>query len=627
LACTVAGAFFSITGSMKAGTTPTPAPVVNGKIAFVNFQGSSSPEIYVMDPNGSNLTNLSNNPTADSMPSWSPDGSRLAFTRMGELWNEDIYVMNADGSNQKRLTNDPDHDRCPAWSPDGTKIAFASDRNGNFQIYVMDADGFNPIGLTNSSAVVDASPTWSPDGVRIAFVRYQAGGASEIYVMNADGSNQTSRTNTPGRANEGPAWSPDGTRIAFDSDRADNRNTDIYVMDADGSNQTRLTNDVSFDNGPEWSPDGAKIAFTSTREGHAVIYVMDADGSNQIGLTSNLTSDDGGPRWQRLSSSPGPTPTPAPTATPTATATPTPTATPIATATPTPAATATATAPPSATPSPTPVATPSATPTPTIQPGRALNISTRLRVETGDNVMIGGFIITGATPKKVVMRGIGPSLGNFGLSDVLLDPVLELRSAGALLDSNDNWKDGQRPEIEGTLFQPSDDRESVIMASLAPAAYTAILAGQNQTAGIALVEIYDDDDQPSDSALANISTRGFVRSGDNLMIGGFILGSATGNLNVVIRGLGPSLSQAGLVNVLVDPTIELRDGNGLLLVSNDNWMDDAVSAAQLAANGLAPQDPNESAIFTSLPPGAYTAILAGKNSAVGIGLVEIYSLP
>ena len=223
-------------------------------------------------------------------------------------------------------------------------------------------------------------------------------------------------------------------------------------------------------------------------------------------------------------------------------------------------------------------------------------------------------------------RGIGPSLGNFGLSDVLLDPVLELHGSQGVLASNDNWKDGQRSQIEGTPFQPGDDRESVIMATLPPAAYTAILAGQNLTTGVALVEFYDDDGQTSDSALANISTRGFVRTGENVMIGGFILASASGNTNVAIRGLGPSLSQAGLSDVLADPTLALHDGNGALLISNDNWMDDPVSAAQLTASGLAPQNPNESGIFTSLLPGAYTAILAGQNEGVGIGLVEIYSL-
>jgi CSLREA domain-containing protein len=307
-------------------------------------------------------------------------------------------------------------------------------------------------------------------------------------------------------------------------------------------------------------------------------------------------------------------PTPTPTPTPTATATATATATPTATATATPTATATA----------TPAATPTATPTAT--PARALNISTRLRVETGDNAMIAGFIITGNSSKPVVVRGIGPSLTSFGLSDLLLDPILELRgSNGSLILRNDNWKDDQRSQIEGTVFQPGDDRESVILATLTPANYTAILTGKNNTTGVGVVEAYDTN-QALDSQLGNISTRGFVQAGNNVMIGGFILGGSQTNARVALRGIGPSLSQFGLNNVLADPTLEVRDANGALLLANDNWTDDPVSAAQLTANGLALSDQKESGIFTSLPPGQFTAILAGKNGGVGIGLVEIYNV-
>ena len=162
------------------------------------------------------------------------------------------------------------------------------------------------------------------------------------------------------------------------------------------------------------------------------------------------------------------------------------------------------------------------------------------------------------------------------------------------------------------------------MATLSPGAYTTILAGNNQTSGIGLVEIYDADPAAA-SQLANISTRGFVRTGDNVMIGGFILGQGSANSAVAVRGIGPSLSQSGLSNVLADPTLELRDSNGALLIANDDWQDDPVSAAQLTAHGLAPQDPLESGIFASLPPGAFTAILAGKEGGVGLGLVEVYS--
>lgn len=241
--------------------------------------------------------------------------------------------------------------------------------------------------------------------------------------------------------------------------------------------------------------------------------------------------------------------------------------------------------------------------------------------------MIGGFIITGNQPKKVALRGIGPSLINSGLSDVLADPTLELRgSDGVLLMQNNDWQDDpmQAAELMALGLAPQDPKESGIVATLQPGAYTAILAGKNQTAGIGLVEIYDADAAAA-SQLANISTRGFVQTGDNVMIGGFILGQGSANAHVAVRGLGPSLSQSGLSDVLADPILELRDGNGALLIANDNWQDDPVSAAQLMAYGLAPHDSLESGIFASLPPGAFTAILAETKSGVGIGLVEVYA--
>jgi hypothetical protein len=255
-----------------------------------------------------------------------------------------------------------------------------------------------------------------------------------------------------------------------------------------------------------------------------------------------------------------------------------------------------------------------------------LNLSTRLRIETGDKVMIGGFILTGNMPKLLYLRGMGPSLAGFNITDVLLDPVLELHgSGGGLILRNDNWKDSQRAQIENTPFQPSDDRESVIVATLPPSAYTAILTGKNNTTGIGLVEMYDGN-LAADSQLANISTRGFVQTQDRVMIGGFTLGGNQNNTRIALRGIGPSLSQFGLTTVLADPTLELHDANGTTLVTNDDWTDDPISAAQLTVNGLALQNPKESGIFTSLPPGAFTAILAGKNGDSGIGLVEIYNL-
>ncbi|HJT80429.1 MAG TPA: Calx-beta domain-containing protein [Chthoniobacterales bacterium] len=265
-----------------------------------------------------------------------------------------------------------------------------------------------------------------------------------------------------------------------------------------------------------------------------------------------------------------------------------------------------------------------------LPPAQAVNISTRARVGTGDGVTIGGFIINGNAHKPVVLRGLGPSLAGAGVpsNEVLLDPVLKLHGpTGSLMAQDDNWRDDPltRALIEGTPYQPMDERESVIVALLAPAAYTAVVTGPGQTGGIGLMEIYDSN-QAADSELANISTRGFVQTENGVMIGGFILGRNPGNIRVAVRGIGPSLSQFGVGNVLADPVLELHDGNGTILASNDNWQENAASAAELAANGLALQHPNESGIFESLPPGAYTAILSGRNAGSGIGSVEIYNL-
>jgi hypothetical protein len=244
-------------------------------------------------------------------------------------------------------------------------------------------------------------------------------------------------------------------------------------------------------------------------------------------------------------------------------------------------------------------------------------------------VLIGGFIITGNAPKSVAVRGIGPSLTAFGISDTLTDPTLELRSAdGGLIAGNDNWQDNpvQAAQLTALGLALQDPRESGIVATLLPgASYTAILAGKNGGAGIGLLEVYDTN-RAANSQLANISTRGFVQTGNNVMIGGFILGGSNQNTGIVVRGLGPSLAQFGLSPVLSDPTLELHDANGVLLMSNDDWQDNSVQAAQLSARGLAPPDPKESGIFMSLPPGTFTAILAGKNGGTGIGLVEIYNV-
>jgi hypothetical protein len=247
-------------------------------------------------------------------------------------------------------------------------------------------------------------------------------------------------------------------------------------------------------------------------------------------------------------------------------------------------------------------------------------------VGSGNNVAVGGFIITGTTPKKVVIRGLGPSLTEKGISNVLADPTLDLRnSAMSSVFTNDNWRDAQQSQIEGTALQPTDDLEAMIVVTLDPGAYTAILAGKNGGTGVGLIEIYAAD-ATNTSELANISTRGLVRTGENVMIGGFILGGDAQNTGMVIRGLGPSLTAFGISNALVDPTLEVHDENGAPVVANDNWADDPVSVGELTTRLVAPTSSLEAAIYTTLSPGMYTAILAGKNGEVGVGLVEIYNV-
>jgi outer membrane protein assembly factor BamB len=309
--------------------------------------------------------------------------------------------------------------------------------------------------------------------------------------------------------------------------------------------------------------------------------------------------------------------------------TPTPTATPpVVTPTPTPVETPTPTPTPQVTATPTP---PGATPTPTPSgPIKALNISTRLRIESGSNVLIGGFIVTGTAQKTVIVRGVGPSLSGAGITDALADPTLELRdSNGGLIMANDDWQENpkQAALITAAGLALSDPKESGIAATLQPGnSYTAIVAGKNQTTGVGLAEIYDTN-PGADSQLANISTRGLVQTGNNVMIGGFILGGGGGSTHVAIRGIGPSLAGLGLTGVLADPTLELHDGNGTLVVANDNWQDDPNTASQLQFHNLAPTDANESGIYATLVPDLYTAILAGKNGGTGIGLVEVYNIP
>jgi hypothetical protein len=260
-----------------------------------------------------------------------------------------------------------------------------------------------------------------------------------------------------------------------------------------------------------------------------------------------------------------------------------------------------------------------------IQPprGSLLNIATRLRVGAGENVLIGGFIITGTEPKKVIIRGIGPSLANF-FSGTLADPTLQLFQGNTPLASNNDWKEAEA-EIVATGIPPAHEKESAIVRTLPPGSYTAVLGGNAGSTGIGVVEVYDLD-QNANSTLANIASRGFVDTGDNVMIGGVIVGPTGGaSARVVVRAIGPSLANFGINGALQDPTLDLVNSNGVVLRANNNWKDSQQTAIE--TTGLQPGDPREATLIETLSPGNYTAIVRGSGNTTGVGLVEVYNLP
>ncbi len=256
---------------------------------------------------------------------------------------------------------------------------------------------------------------------------------------------------------------------------------------------------------------------------------------------------------------------------------------------------------------------------------QSLNLSARLNVGTGDDVLIAGLIVSGDAAKEVIVRGLGPSLVDNGLpvGTTLANPTLELYQEGTLLMSNDDWKDSQQSAIEATDVAPTDDLESAIIATLDPGSYTVVLRGQNGGTGIGLVEVYDLDTAAA-SSLGNTSTRGVIQSGDdNVLIAGFIVGNG-GSDTVVVRAIGPSLADSGVANPLADPTLDLYDENGAVIRSDDDWRDSQESLIQ--STGLAPTNDAESAIIRSLAAGNYTAVVRGKEGGTGVALVEVYNL-
>lgn len=510
--------------------------------------------------------------------------------------------------------------------------------NVNMGGIVLYLDTINPGGLIGQVFLAtDRSGTSTNNNVYMLASVQPMGATNGSDVMFVRSTDSGVTFSTPRRVNDDPVnqnkWHWFGTLAVAPNGRIDSVWFD--TRNAPNNTDSQLFYSYSTDAGATWAPNVAvSIPFNpflgypnQNKLGDYMTIVSDNNGGDvAYAATFNQEQD---VYYVRVAPDVTPaSPTPTPTATATSTVPPSPTPTATATATATVAVTATPTV--SITPGVSPTITPPATPSPSPSappPAQALNLSTRMLVRVGDEVGIGGFIITGNTPKQVLLRGIGPSLGLGGVPNPLADPVLELHGPpGFVTIINDNWQDPPEPQrcMQSTGLPPTNDLEACIEVTLDPGNYTAVLRGKNDTIGTGLVEVYDLGQD--NGKLGNISTRAYVSTDTDIMIAGFILGGNTGNDTVILRGIGPHLAAFGVPNVLADPTLELRDNNGAVLMSNDNWQDDPLQAALVQAAGLAPTDTSESAIAVTLAPGTYTALLAGKNNGVGNGLVEVYDL-
>lgn len=569
---------------------------------------------------------------------WTWDGSRWTeqHPALAPLTSEGVVAYHAGSDSVVLFTN-----RGETWTWDGVNwlpritplsplprsfASMAPDRRGNLILF---GGGDTGVPFVDGGKLLDE--TWSWDGTKwtqehpalapsprnAAAMSYDAtNGVTVLFSGNSEG--RPADTWTWDGANwtlRQPATSPPAPFLA--SMAYDRQASSLMLFG--GSTATTDVNTTWTWDGANWTErTPATVPFTMSGSG-----ISEAPGNDSVVLFGGNHFGSAQEKTWLWSTPPNPTPT----ATPTPSVSPSPTAT----VTPTPAVTPTPT--PTSTPTPAPTVTP--TPSPTPVDLRLMNISSRLRVQTGDNVGIGGFIVQSDVPakgnatKKVIVRAIGPSMQVNGtpLPGRLDDPILELHDGrGVTMLSNDNWRDAPNAaEIQSSGLAPNDDREAAILMTLPTGSYTAIIRGARNSTGIGLVEIYDLD-SGNVTQLASLSTRANVLKDDDVLIGGVIVRGGNSS-RVVFRAIGPStkVNDTPVPGRMEDPTLELHDGNGALMTSNDNWRE-APNSAEVQSSGLAPGDDRESAILTTLGSGNYTAIVRGKDKSTGIALVEAYNL-
>jgi hypothetical protein len=603
----------------------------NAQVSYVQFQNNGTQTLRQVNTDGSGDTAITTPFSVLAFPAWSRDRALLALTatdpaRPSQV-SLNVFTLNPANGSTQNITNfedkpAPDYQLFfayhKAFSPDRSLLAVNYIINSRTDkgtsdtpiLQIFDANGGGLRGTVHIGPFKDGihhdgeGVSWSPTqnilatpvavdsplqsgggsgettAIFIAEPVNNAGNAHQLTFPHADQVVTSTQGYIYGEHDYQPKFSPDGTRVAYVrsfqiayTSNGGVPSPDVQSLRIIDINTGADTQVIQFQQGLyvttlDWSPNGSALVFDIGQEasssGIPAQFVQ--AGTDQVylintdgnGLGQLRGSGSGEPAWEPA----------APT-----------------------------------------------------QPIVFGNIATRLRVGTGDNAMIGGFIITGNQPKKVLIRGMGPSLANVGVQGVLTDPSLELHQGDPVIATNDNWQEASNTNEIPDGFAPSDPRESVIVTTLQPGNYTAILKGAHGETGIGIVEAYDLT-QSATTKFGNISTRGFVDTGDNTMFGGFIING--GSAKVMVRAMGPSLQNVGIANALQDPTLDLVNVNGVVVQSNDNWQQ--ASNTNEIPNGFTPSDPRESVIVTILAPGNYSAIVRGKNNTTGIAIVEAFNL-